>query len=114
MGRGGEYLRMRGNAPMAGDALNVGCSNAGGGQRHAAGSIDVASLGLLGNKAAHVQLSPLKKKRDRAAMAQEPRKKTRFVTESGIKEAGRESLGAPGTKAQQPDDDDDDDDLDIV
>lgn len=40
-----------------------------------------------------------------------PVKKTRFVTEKGVKEAGRESLG---TKTRTPDEANDDDDLDIV
>ncbi|KAK1767643.1 hypothetical protein QBC33DRAFT_450811 [Phialemonium atrogriseum] len=48
------------------------------------------------------------------------RKKTRFVTEKGIREAGRESLGEPlsatsrGRQVVLDDDDDDDDDLIIV
>ena len=43
------------------------------------------------------------------------RKKTRFVTEKGIREAGRESLGGEVAKiAATHLDDDDDDDLDIV
>jgi minichromosome maintenance protein 10 len=48
------------------------------------------------------------------------RKKTRFVTEKGIREAGRESLGEPLSAAAKSrrrvvlDDDDDDDDLIIV
>jgi minichromosome maintenance protein 10 len=47
------------------------------------------------------------------------RKKTRFVTEKGIREAGRESLGEPlsaavKTRRQVVLDDDDDDDLIIV
>jgi len=47
------------------------------------------------------------------------RKKTRFVTEKGIREAGRESLGEPLSLASRGrqvvlDDDDDDDDLIIV
>ncbi|KAK4190779.1 hypothetical protein QBC35DRAFT_377187 [Podospora australis] len=55
-------------------------------------------------------------KRDKSPV----RKKTRFVTEKGIREAGRESLGEPlttgaGTQHQVVlDDDDDDDDLIIV
>jgi minichromosome maintenance protein 10 len=43
------------------------------------------------------------------------KKKTRFVTEKGIREAGRESFGGEVAKAVANDlDDDDDDDLDIV
>lgn len=75
--------------------------------------VDASSLGLLGNKATDVQLSPIKKnfgqslKRkipaaavldDDAEQGGNPRsrKKTRFVTEKGIREAGRESLGLGG------------------
>jgi minichromosome maintenance protein 10 len=42
------------------------------------------------------------------------KKKTRFVTEKGIREAGRESFGGEVAKAAAHDLDDDDDDLDIV
>ena len=44
------------------------------------------------------------------------KKKTRFVTEKGIREAGRESFGGEVAKAvaNDLDEDDDDDDLDIV
>jgi minichromosome maintenance protein 10 len=43
------------------------------------------------------------------------KKKTRFVTEKGIREAGRESFGGEVAKAVANDlDDDSDDDLDIV
>lgn len=54
--------------------------------------IDVVALGLVGKKARDVHLSPVKKRK--AGMgAQDERKKTRFVTKEGIKEAGRESGG---------------------
>jgi minichromosome maintenance protein 10 len=42
------------------------------------------------------------------------RKKTRFVTEKGIREAGRESLGMDFSERQISLDDDDDDELVIV
>ncbi|KAH8809901.1 hypothetical protein F5882DRAFT_390961 [Hyaloscypha sp. PMI_1271] len=99
---------------------------------------DAASLGLLSGKAKDVALSPVKRKRanttsSTAAMGwgsnltkelgrmkngenlQPVKKKTRFVTEKGIREAGRESFGGEVAKAVANDlDDDDDDDLDIV
>jgi minichromosome maintenance protein 10 len=99
---------------------------------------DAASLGLLSGKAKDVALSPVKRKRanttsSTAAMGwgsnltkelgrmkngenlQPVKKKTRFVTEKGIREAGRESFGGEVAKAVANDlDDDDDDGLDIV
>jgi len=59
---------------------------------------------------------PVSRNSDRSPV----RKKTRFVTEKGIREAGRESLGEPLSAAVKSrrqvvlDDDDDDDDLIIV
>jgi minichromosome maintenance protein 10 len=107
--------------------------------------LDAGALGLLGGKAANIALSPIKRKRantvsssaavgwgtnlskelgrmkdgDNLSIGVRPgpvKKKTRFVTEKGIREAGRESLGAEiGTRPIVDDDyDDDDDDLDIV
>jgi minichromosome maintenance protein 10 len=104
---------------------------------------DAAKLGLLSGKAKDVILSPIKRKRTNtssltsttAAMGwgkdltkklggmkdgeslQPPvKKKTRFVTEKGIREAGRESFGGDLPKVTTVDDfdDDDDDDLDII
>ncbi|KAE9377054.1 hypothetical protein N431DRAFT_401752 [Stipitochalara longipes BDJ] len=100
---------------------------------------DAASLGLLSGKAKDVALSPVKRKRANTASSttamgwgsnltkelgrmkngenlQPVKKKTRFVTEKGIREAGRESFGGEVAKAvtNDLDDDDDDDDLDIV
>jgi minichromosome maintenance protein 10 len=43
-----------------------------------------------------------------------PRKRARFALERGIREPGRESLGASAAGGRVIDDDDDDDDLDIV
>ncbi|KAI9869641.1 MAG: hypothetical protein M1830_005265, partial [Pleopsidium flavum] len=55
---------------------------------------DAGSLGLLGNKAEAVSLSPMKRKRAASGQNSETvRKKTRFVTAKGIREAGRESIG---------------------
>jgi minichromosome maintenance protein 10 len=100
---------------------------------------DAAALGLLSGKAKDVQLSPIKRKRANTASSsaavgwggnltkelgrmkngenfQPVKKKTRFVTEKGIREAGRESIGGDAVKAVMNDlvDDDDDDDLEIL
>jgi minichromosome maintenance protein 10 len=99
---------------------------------------DATSLGLRSTKANDVALSPIKRKRintvsSSAAIGwggnltkelgrmkngesmQPVKKKTRFVTEKGIREAGRESFGGEVAKAVIDDlDEDDDDDLDIV
>lgn len=100
---------------------------------------DAAALGLLNGKAKDVQLSPIKRKRANTASSsaavgwggnlakelgrmkngeslQPVKKKTRFVTEKGIREAGRESIGGDAVKAVMNDlvDDDDDDDLEIL
>ncbi|KAL8730512.1 MAG: hypothetical protein Q9181_004639 [Wetmoreana brouardii] len=79
--------------------------------------IDAASLGLLGNRAERVLLSPLKKHKKRQGEKQgyddgRVRKKTRFVTEKGIKEAGRESLGMVSERGGGVVEDEDE--LDIV
>lgn len=103
--------------------------------------LDAHSLGLLGGKAANVALSPIKRKRantvsssaavgwgtnlskelgkmkdgNNLSIGSRPpvKKKTRFVTEKGIREAGRESFGGEAVKNTMLDDSDDDD-LDIV
>ncbi|EHL03221.1 hypothetical protein M7I_0735 [Glarea lozoyensis 74030] len=77
---------------------------------------DAAALGLLGGKAMDISLSPIKRKRVNTLSStagrgwgsglakdlnrmrdgenlQPVKKKTRFVTEKGIREAGRESIG---------------------
>lgn len=82
-GTGAEYLRLR-----------QGCEQRNGHSQGLANGpeVDAGALGLLDNRARNVQLSPLKRKgsvRD-GTMS---RKKTRFVTARGIREAGRESFG---------------------
>ncbi|KAL1851987.1 hypothetical protein VTK73DRAFT_9326 [Phialemonium thermophilum] len=84
-----------------------------------------AKLGLTprGGAAAVAAIPPADASRARAD-GSPVRKKTRFVTEKGIREAGRESLGEPLSAASaaqrrqvvldDDDDDDDDDDLIIV
>ncbi|KAJ6180772.1 hypothetical protein N7519_011233 [Penicillium mononematosum] len=68
-------------------------------------------------KAKNVRLSPMKRAHDKPHGSGV--KKTRFITSRGIKEAGRESLGAPAEitpsgKQVLLDDDDDDDDLEFI
>ena len=124
-GAGSMYLR----APLN------GLSAAEGGCEEASRAVDAQALGLLADKgkAASVRLSPVKRKRggdggagpavgwagaSKPSRPREPvepappaRKKTRFVTERGIREAGRESLGGA---VPAPPDEDDDDGLEIV
>ena len=109
-GTGAEYLRLRhGNQQSDGTDQAIGKDNA----------IDAGALGLLDNKAQNVQLSPLKRKSsgiDRSSA----KKKTRFVTARGIREAGRESFGVVAGKATDHDKitlrgkSPEEDDLDIV
>ncbi|KAL8992670.1 MAG: hypothetical protein Q9188_007531, partial [Gyalolechia gomerana] len=104
-GMGGEYLKIRHQGPEAsemGEERSEGRSQI---------PVDAASLGLKGNKAGDVQLSPLKKRRFGGVVEGGARKKTRFVTEKGIREAGRESLGVVGTMRGK---ENEDDELDIV
>ena len=99
---------------------------------------DAKELGLLGGKASDMSLGPAKRKRtgtdsttSSAAVGwggqltkelgrmkdgeklQPVKKKTRFVTAKGIREAGRESFGGDAAKVLF-DNDDDDDDLEII
>ena len=96
-GMGGEYLRLRSGGD-SGLAQSEGQIE----------PVDGEILGLLGNKAKDVHLSPIKKRKASTTVGESVRKKTRFVTERGIKEAGRESFGVRAP------DDGGDDDLDIV
>ncbi|KFX88110.1 hypothetical protein V490_07833 [Pseudogymnoascus sp. VKM F-3557] len=101
---------------------------------------DAKELGLLGGKASDMSLGPVKRKRagtssinsNTTAMGwgghlskelgrmkdgerlQPVKKKTRFVTDKGIREAGRESFGGDAAKVLFDDNDDDDDDLEII
>lgn len=72
------------------------------------GGLDLSTFG----KAQNVRLSPMKRAHDKPHGSGV--KKTRFITSRGIREAGRESLGAsaettPGRRRALLDDDDDDD-----
>ena len=103
-GAGSEYLRMR-----QGSEVSVRDQA----EPQAADPIDAASLGLLGNRATSVHLSPIKKRKGSTMSVEGSRKKTRFVTDRGIKEAGRESLGGD-IAVQGGDILDDDDGLEVV
>ncbi len=109
-GAGSEYLRLRIGGETS--AKNV--------DPQVGDAVDATSLGLLGNKARNVHLSPIKKKRKVSAPSvASSRKKTRFVTDRGIKEAGRESFGGGivmevADHHSDDDDDDDDDGLEVV
>ena len=111
-GMGGEYLRI---TTTEGEATNEDEGESG--KRE---DLDAGRLGLLGNRAAEVHLSPMKRKAGATGGMEGPRKKTRFVTAKGIREAGRESLGVPGLDdgaSGQPGAalaSQDDDDLEIV
>ncbi|MCJ1371356.1 hypothetical protein MMC20_002571 [Loxospora ochrophaea] len=104
-GMGGEYLRLR-----HGDGKGNGDDD-----RSTAGeSVDVGTLGLTGTQSGSVHLSPLKRKATEGGI-RTARKKTRFVTEKGIKEAGRESFGGfTAREAKTAQISKDEDDLEIV
>lgn len=102
-GIGQEYLRI-GNS-----GTSKQCNDDDPNGRGAPDPLDAGSLGLLGNKAEAVSLSPMKRKRSVIGQNSETvRKKTRFVTAKGIREAGRESIGVVNVTS------DGDDGLDIV
>lgn len=96
-GAGSDYLRVRqgGDAPARGYA-----------DPEAPDPIDAASLGLLGNRATDVHLSPIKKRKASGFDVDRARRKTRFVTDRGIKEAGRESFGGEYAGHKEHEDDD--------
>ncbi|KAL8834096.1 MAG: hypothetical protein Q9176_007657 [Flavoplaca citrina] len=104
-GIGREYLKARRENPSS-EGVPV-CSTQGGPETQE--PLDAATLGLKGNRSVNVQLSPLKKRKMVNVAEDRGRKKTRFLTKGGIKEAGRESLGVSGEKKM-----DEDDELDIV
>jgi len=130
VGLGADYLRKKNSQ------ADPRSSN--GGDMQAEPPPDAAALGLLNGKAKDMQLGPIKRKRTNTVSSsaavgwggnlskelgrmkngeslQPIKKKTRFVTEKGIREAGRESFGGDAVRLSVNDfDDDDDDDLDIV
>lgn len=128
-GLGADYLRKKNQTPQLDPGHNTDIPPE--------PARDAATLGLLSSKGREIHLSPIKRKRintssSSAAMGwggnltkelgrmkngeslQPVRKKTRFVTEKGIREAGRESFGGEAAAAAANQMDDDDDDLDIV
>ncbi|CAL3970883.1 unnamed protein product [Diplocarpon coronariae] len=131
-GQGAEYMRRR-------DPAAQPCNEYSSSQ--ALSPPDAGRLGLLDGKAEDVALSPIKRKRastvsSMAAVGwgsdltkqlgkmkdgqsvskdgQHVKKKTRFVTEKGIREAGRDSFGGETVTVANDWNDSDDDDLDIV
>ena len=114
-GAGSEYMRLTQQSHNESVAASEQTSA---GQRRGdeVEAIDAGSLGLLGNKAGGVHLSPIKKSLKRTAGSgvggESAMKKTRFITEKGIREAGRESLSGPGNRGG-PLCGDDEDDLEI-
>ena len=96
-GTGAEYLRLRQDDQRKTGTQQFPQDAAAARQR------DAGNLGLKDNKAGNVMLSPLKKRSgsirkaagasDGAEEGGPQRKKTRFVTAKGIREAGRESIG---------------------
>lgn len=110
-GIGREYLKARHENPSS-EGVPV-CSTQGGQETRE--PLDAATLGLKGNRSVNVQLSPLKKRKMVNVAEDWGRKKTRFLTKGGIKEAGRESLGVSGEKKMdEQDEQDEQDELDIV
>lgn len=122
-GAGGEYFRTR---AAAGEKSGTGAAGAETKRKEVTSGPGITVEDIMRSKpgeskkraAESVRLSPVKKK-------------TRFLTSTGIKEAGRESLGAASGAATKEmlgqqvrghdldgnvkmDDDDDDDDLDII
>ena len=113
-GTGAEYLRLR-NERSKGNCLSSGNKEPSSVQPDASAEVDAGQLGLLGNKAKVIHLSPLKRKYRALGGDDEGSawKKTRFVTPKGIRVAGRESLGM-NADAKGEDEDEEDDDLDII
>lgn len=92
------------------------------GQQISVEAVDARKLGLGGNKAGEVQLSPVRKRKavgvgagteGEVEAGAKRRKKARFVTGEGIKIAGRES-GGGDVWLDAAGEDEDDDELDIV
>ena len=103
-GAGSEYLRLRQQSSDEISRSGAGYQ----GENEDMETVDAASLGLKSNRAGQVHLSPLKGIKRKGGWIGDvsARKKTRFVTEKGIREAGRESLPGPGFAP--PDEDEDD------
>lgn len=112
-GIGREYLRLG----SSNDTTGFSSGSVVAGQKSRAGkesSGNASALGLLGNKATDVHLSPIRNKKRKGDEAggdgDRIIKKTRFVTQRGVREAGRESLSVTPAHGEG----EDDDELDIV
>ncbi|EKV05881.1 DNA replication protein, putative [Penicillium digitatum] len=112
-GVGAEYLRTRtsNESPNKERALGTPLPKS----PTKTNGMDLTTFG----KAKNVRLSPMKRANDKPHGSGV--KKTRFITSRGIREAGRESLGAPAETTPSgkhilfyDDDDDDDDDLEFI
>jgi len=136
-GLGADYMKAGWNSQQAHSQPSQS-NDRDGGQWEPEPPPDAKALGLLDGKASEMQLGPVKRKRAGTASGsmamgwgghltkelgrmkdgerlQPVKKKTRFVTEKGIREAGRESFGGDAAKSVGDDnDDDDDDDLEII
>lgn len=121
LGEGGngiaaEYLRRKVGGGGA-DAVEEG--GMGGGE---GGRVDARELGLVGNRARDVHLSPVKKRKLGEAEAEagvpreteKPTKKTRFLTGKGVREAGRESSTGTDIWLQAGRESSGDDELEVV
>ncbi|KAL6718953.1 hypothetical protein ACLMJK_003188 [Lecanora helva] len=109
-GAGSEYLRLK-------QGLRPSANSTASSSEPANDPVDAVSLGLLGNNASNIHLSPIKKRKAGVMLEGHgsPRKKTRFVTERGIREAGRESFGkGVAANGQREEDDDDEDGLEVI
>ena len=103
---GAEYLRRKAKAQQDGNDKENGRNGTNDGSNPRAAAI---SRSILSSGSSSTAPS---RKRTAADVRLSPVKKTRFVTEKGIREAGRESLGAPGAAAGHASDSEDE--LEIV
>ncbi|KAL8716263.1 MAG: hypothetical protein Q9220_000168 [cf. Caloplaca sp. 1 TL-2023] len=111
-GMGGEYLKAHHTQTPSTMTVQAKDDISSQDKLTQAGNDEAMMVALKGNKAVNVQLSPIKKKRVGDIIREEGRrKKTRFLTEKGVREAGRESLGVV---ADGRGEEEEDEELDIV
>lgn len=101
---GAEYLRQKNKARSEDKDTNAKSGAGDSGSQRSATTIAKTILSNAGGDGTRES-----RKRTAADVRLSPVKKTRFVTEKGIREAGRESFGGPGQTAS-----DSDDELEIV